>query len=69
MVQTVKNLPAMWETWVQSLDWERSPGGGDGSPLQYCGLEGPHGPRSLAGYRPWVHKDLDKAERLSRIVS
>ena len=19
---TVKNLPAMWETWVQSLDWE-----------------------------------------------
>ena len=22
MVQTVKNLPAMWETWVQSLGWE-----------------------------------------------
>ena len=22
MAQTVKNLPAMWETWVQSLDWE-----------------------------------------------
>ena len=20
--QLVKNLPAMWETWVQSLDWE-----------------------------------------------
>ena len=20
----VKNLPAMWETWVQSLDWEDS---------------------------------------------
>ena len=20
--QTVKNLPAMWETWVRSLDWE-----------------------------------------------
>ena len=20
--QTVKNLPAMWETWVQSLGWE-----------------------------------------------
>ena len=20
--QMVKNLPAMWETWVQSLDWE-----------------------------------------------
>ena len=22
MAQTVKNLPAMWETWLQSLDWE-----------------------------------------------
>ena len=22
VVQTVKTLPAMWETWVQSLGWE-----------------------------------------------
>ena len=22
MTETVKNLPAMWETWVQSLGWE-----------------------------------------------
>ena len=22
MVQLVKNLPAMWETWVQTLAWE-----------------------------------------------
>ena len=22
MTQTVKNLPAVWETWVQSLVWE-----------------------------------------------
>ena len=22
MAQLVKNPPAMWETWVQSLDWE-----------------------------------------------
>ena len=22
MVQTVKKLPAMWETWIRSLDWE-----------------------------------------------
>ena len=21
----VKNLPAMWETWIQSLDWEVPP--------------------------------------------
>ena len=31
----VKNLPAMQETWVQSLGWEDSPGGGHGNPLQY----------------------------------
>ena len=22
VAQLVKNLPAMWETWVRSLDWE-----------------------------------------------
>ena len=22
MAQTVKNLPVMWETWIQSLGWE-----------------------------------------------
>ena len=24
VAQMVKNLPAMWETWVQSLSWEDS---------------------------------------------
>ena len=24
MAQVVKNLPAMWETWVRSLGWEDS---------------------------------------------
>ena len=24
VAQTVKNLPAMWETWIQSLDWKES---------------------------------------------
>ena len=28
----------------------RSPGGGDGNPLQYSCLENPHGQKSLAGY-------------------
>ena len=22
MAQLIKNLPAVWETWVRSLDWE-----------------------------------------------
>ena len=37
--QLVKNLPAMWETWVWSLGWEDSPGEGKGCPLHYSGLE------------------------------
>ena len=39
MAQLVKNPPAMWETWVQSLHWERSPEEGKGHPLQCSGLE------------------------------
>ena len=39
VAQLVKNPPAMWENWVQSLGWEDSPGEGKGYPLQYSGLE------------------------------
>ena len=35
VAQLVKNLPAMRETWVQSLGWEDPPGEGKGYPLQY----------------------------------
>ena len=41
----------------------RSPGGGNGTPLQYC-LENPHGQRSLVGYSPWGRKESDTTERL-----
>ena len=40
----------------------RSLGGGQGNPLQYSGLENPHGQRSQAGYRPWGRKELDMTE-------
>ena len=43
----------------------RSPGGGLGNPHQYSCLENPYGQRSLAGYNPWDHKELDTTERLS----
>ena len=43
----------------------RSPGGGNGNPLQYSCLENPHGKRSLVGYSPWGHKELNTTERLS----
>ena len=31
----------MWETWVQSLGQERSPGEGNGSPVQYLAWKNP----------------------------
>ena len=37
----------------------RSPGEGNGNPLQYSCLENPHGQRSLAGCSPWGHKESD----------
>ena len=43
----------------------RSPGGGHGNPLQYSGLENPHGQRSLVGYSPWGWEELDMIEQLS----
>ena len=43
----------------------RSPGGGNGNPLQYSCLENLHRQRSLAGYSPCGRKELDMAQRLS----
>ena len=37
--QLVKNAPAMWETWVRSLDWEDSLEKGKAIHLQYSGLK------------------------------
>ena len=42
-----------------------SPGEGHGNPLQYPCLKNIHGQRSLAGYRPWGHKESDTTEWLS----
>ena len=52
MAQWVKNLPAKARDTgdVGSIPrLGRSPGGGNGSPLQYSCLENPHGQRSLGG--------------------
>ena len=41
MAQRLKHLPARRETWVQSLGQGRSPGEGNGNPIQYSYLENP----------------------------
>ena len=42
----------------------RSPGEGNGNPLQYYCLEKSHGQRSLVGYSPWGRKESDTTEPL-----
>ena len=45
----------------------RSPGEGNGNPLQYFCLENSmdwEAPQSLVGYSPWGHKESDTTERL-----
>ena len=65
MALEVKNLPANARD-VRDVGLipglGRSPGGGHGNSLQYSCLENPHGQRSLVGYSPWSHKELDMTE-------
>ena len=64
VVQIVKNLPAMWETWVWSLGWE-IPGKRVWQPTPLF-LPGEfHGQRSLVGYSPWGCKESDTTEQLT----
>ena len=64
VAQLVKNLPAMQETWVQSLGWE--------DPLEKQMATTPvllpgksHGQRSLEGYSPWDHKQSEMTVQLN----
>ena len=62
MTQTVKHLPTTWETQVQSLgrdDLEKEMAIYSSIPAWKS-----HGQRSLVGYSPWDHKELDMTEQL-----
>ena len=65
MAQWVNNSPANAGDGCSIPGSEWSPGEGNGNPLQYTCLENPHGQRSLVGYSPWGHKELDTAEQVS----
>ena len=61
VAQTVKNLPAMQETWIQSLGQEDRLEKGRATHSSI--LPGAsHGQRSLLGYRPLNHKESDTTE-------
>ena len=61
----VKNLPAMQETWVQSLDQE-DPLEKDWQPTPVFLPGESHGQRSLVGYSPWSYKESDTTKRLKK---
>ena len=67
VAQMVQNLPAKQETLGLIPGLGRSPGEGNGYPLQYSGLENPHGQGSLVGYSPWDRKESDTTERLTSL--
>ena len=58
VAQLVKNLPAMRETWVQSLGWEDplEKGKATHSSILACIVHGL--------YSPWGHKESDMTEQL-----
>ena len=57
MVQLVKNLPAMQETWVRSLGWEDPLKNGKATHSSILAWRIPWG--------PWGRKELDTTEQLS----
>ena len=61
MAQTVKNLPSMWETQVQSLGWEDLLEKGMATTPVFLPGEF-HRQRSLMGYNPWARKQSDTNE-------
>ena len=67
MAQTVKNLPARREAWVQSLGWE-DPQRRERQPTPVFLLGEFHGQRSLAGYSPLGLKVLDTTDGLTLSV-
>ena len=57
----IKNMPAVRETWVRSLGLE-DPLRRKWQPISVF-LPGEfHGQRSLMGYNPWDHKELNMTE-------
>ena len=61
--QTVKNLPAMQETfnpWVEKIPWRKK---WQPTPVFWPGKS--HGQRSLVGYSPCSHKESDTTDQVT----
>ena len=61
MAHTVKNVPAMQETWVQFLSWEDAVEKGFAIHSSIVAWR-IHGERSLVGYSHWCHKESNMTD-------
>ena len=61
----VKNLPAVWETWVQFLGWEDPPEKGTAVHSSVLAWRIPWAEEPGRLHSPWGHKELDTTEQLS----
>ena len=57
MAQMIKNLPAIWETWVQTLGWEDPLEKKMATHSSILAWE-IHGQKSLVGYSPQGRKTI-----------
>ena len=64
----VKNLPANAGGMGLIPALGRSPGEGNGNPLQYSCLKNSMDKRSLVGYSPWGGKKSDTTESLNKTL-
>ena len=62
MAQMVKNLPAVWETWVQSLGWEDPLEEGMATHSSTFCLENAHRQRSLVAIVLNSSEESDRTE-------
>ena len=63
VAQTVKNPPAMWKTWaLRSLGWENPLEEEMATHSSILAWRIPWTERSLEGYSPWGHQELDVIE-------
>ena len=67
LAQTVKRLPAMWETWVRFLS-QKDPLEKEMAIRSSTLAWKIHGRKSLIGYSPWGLKESDTIERLHSLT-
>ena len=63
VAQTIKNPPAVQETWVGSLGWEDPLEEDMATHYSILAWRTPCGQRSPVGYSPWGHKKSDTTEQ------